>query len=152
MANFVLIPGACGAAWYWHRLVPELRGRGHAALAVDLPAADDQAGLPEYAAAVIDAAAGVRDPVVVAQSLGGFTGPQVCEKLGARMLVLLNAMVPAPGESPGEWFAATAADRDQARAEQVAREGRTAGDEFDLIADFFHDVPAGRDRRGDGPG
>lgn len=142
MANFVLIPGAGGAAWYWQRVVPELRERGHEALAVELPAADDRAGLPEYEAAVIDAAAGLSDPVVVAQSLGGFTGPQVCDKLGARMLILLNAMTPAPGESPGEWFASTAADRDRARAEQAAREGRTAGAGFDPVADFFHDVPA----------
>ena len=34
---FVLIPGAGGAAWYWHRVVPELRARGHEAVAVDLP-------------------------------------------------------------------------------------------------------------------
>jgi hypothetical protein len=28
MSTFVLIPGAGGAAWYWHRVVPELRARG----------------------------------------------------------------------------------------------------------------------------
>lgn len=142
MTSYVLIPGAGGSAWYWHRLVPELRRRGHEALAVDLPAADDQAGLPEYAAAVIDAADGIPDPVLVAQSLAGFTAPQVGEKAGARMLILLNAMVPAPGETPGEWFAGTAEKRARAQAEQAAREGRTVKDEFDVMDVFFHDVPA----------
>ncbi len=29
MSTFVLIPGAGGAAWYWHRVVPLLRAAGH---------------------------------------------------------------------------------------------------------------------------
>ena len=45
MATYVLIPGAGGDAWYWHLLVPELRERGLEAVAVDLPADDDSAGL-----------------------------------------------------------------------------------------------------------
>jgi len=48
MTTYVLIPGAGGAAWYWHRLVPELqqrpRGGGR-----QPPADDDSAGLAEYA-------------------------------------------------------------------------------------------------------
>jgi hypothetical protein len=40
MATFVLVPGAGGQAWYWHRLVPELEARGHRAIAVELPAAE----------------------------------------------------------------------------------------------------------------
>jgi pimeloyl-ACP methyl ester carboxylesterase len=49
MTSFVLIPGAGGAAWYWHRVIPLLRDAGHDAVAVDLPADDETAGLPEYA-------------------------------------------------------------------------------------------------------
>jgi pimeloyl-ACP methyl ester carboxylesterase len=62
--TYVLIPGAGGSAWYWHRLVPELRRRGHDAVAVDLPAADDSAGLWEYADTLVNAV-GDRDNVVV---------------------------------------------------------------------------------------
>src|SRR5918998_5633999 len=51
--TFVLIPGAGGEAWYWHRLVAELKRRGHDAVAVELPAGDDGAGWAEYAAAVV---------------------------------------------------------------------------------------------------
>jgi alpha-beta hydrolase superfamily lysophospholipase len=36
--TYVLIPGAGGSAWYWHRLVPELRRRGHDAVAARLGA------------------------------------------------------------------------------------------------------------------
>lgn len=47
MTTFVLIAGAGGQAWFWHRLVSELRSPGHVAIAVQLPAGDDSAGLAE---------------------------------------------------------------------------------------------------------
>src|SRR3954451_5854063 len=62
--TFVLIPGAGGEAWYWHRLVAELDRRGHDAVAVELPAGDDGAGWAEYAAAVVAAAGGPGGGVV----------------------------------------------------------------------------------------
>jgi len=46
VTSFVLIPGAGGSAWYWHRVVPLLRAAGHEAAAVDLPGDDEGAGLP----------------------------------------------------------------------------------------------------------
>jgi pimeloyl-ACP methyl ester carboxylesterase len=137
--TFVLIPGAGGAAWYWHRLVPALEARGVAALAVDLPAADASAGLAEYAATVVDAVGGRRPLVVVAQSLGGFTAPLVCDRLDVTLLVLVNAMIPAPGETAGEWWDATG--QGEAHAALAAREGRQIV-EGDVLGDFFHDVPA----------
>ena len=39
--------------------------------------------------------------------MGAFTALGVCERLPVERLVLLNAMVPAPGETPGEWWANT---------------------------------------------
>jgi len=140
MATFVLIPGAGGAAWYWHRLIPQLRERGHDAVAVDLPAGDAAAGLAQYADAVV-ASIGYRTGlVVVARSMGGFTAPLVCERLPVDLLVMLNAMVPKPGEAPGEWWEATRFA--EARAEQAARDGRSlADDDRDLLDAFFHDVP-----------
>jgi pimeloyl-ACP methyl ester carboxylesterase len=139
MTTFVLVPGAGGQAWYWHRLVPELRARGHEAIAVDLPAADDGAGFAEYADAVVAAIADRRDGiVVVGQSLGGFTVPLVAERVPVEGIVLLNAMIPKPGESGGEWWEATG--QAAARAAHAEREGRTA-DTFDPLVDFFHDVP-----------
>jgi pimeloyl-ACP methyl ester carboxylesterase len=139
MSTFVLVPGAGGQAWYWHRLVPELEARGHEAIAVDLPAADDGAGFAEYADAVVAAIGDRRDGLVlVGQSLGGFTVPLVAERVPVEGIVLLNAMVPKPGESGGEWWEATG--QAPARAAYAEREGRSA-DTFDPLVDFFHDVP-----------
>ncbi|MPY99909.1 MAG: alpha/beta fold hydrolase [Actinophytocola sp.] len=135
--TFVLIPGAGGQAWYFHRLVPELQARGHEAIAVDLPAGDNSAGLVEYADAVVDAIGKRKDITLVAQSLGGFTAPLVCERADVSLLVMLNAMVPLPGEPPGAWWEGTG--HAEAKAAHAAREGRDPG--FDLMADFFHDVP-----------
>src|SRR5271169_4796326 len=138
MSRFVLIPGAGGAAWYWHRVVPELRARDHDAVAVDLPGADESAGLPEYADAVVAAISGGHDVVVVAQSMGGFTGPVACTRTPVRLLVLVNAMVPLPGETPGDWWDATGWEPARVAAAQAG--GYPA--EFDLATYFLHDVPA----------
>ncbi|MBN1096513.1 alpha/beta fold hydrolase [Blastococcus sp. TML/C7B] len=104
MTAFVLVPGAGGAASYWQLLVPELERRGQRALAVGLPAADPAAGLAAYADTVVGtvrtALGEEPDPVVlVAQSMGGLTAPLACDRLPVRLLVLLNAMVPCPGET-----------------------------------------------------
>jgi pimeloyl-ACP methyl ester carboxylesterase len=139
MTSYVLVPGAGGAAWYWHRLVPALRRRGHEAIAVDLPAADPKAGLREYADAVTDAARGLGDVVVVGQSMGGFTAPLVVGRLPVTEIVLVNAMIPAPGETAGDWWANTG--QNEARRENDVRDGRDPDAEFDLRVYFFHDVP-----------
>src|SRR5262245_11778303 len=48
VAAFALIHGGGGSAWDWHLVVPELRGRGHDPVAVDLPSEDAAAGWTEY--------------------------------------------------------------------------------------------------------
>jgi pimeloyl-ACP methyl ester carboxylesterase len=138
VSRFVLIPGAGGAAWYWHLVVPELRARGHDAVAVDLPAADEHAGLPEYTDIVIDAIGGHRDAVVVAQSMGGFTAPMACERVPVSLLVLVNAMIPVPGETAGDWWGDTGWEPARVAAAQAG--GYPA--EVDLDNYFLHDVPA----------
>lgn len=135
----MLIPGAGGLAWYWHLLVPELRRDGHEVVAVNLPAGDDAAGLAEYSDAVVNAVGSRTRLVLVAQSLAGFIAPLVCERLPVDLLVMLNAMVPAPGETLGDWWANTGHGR--ARAEQAARDGRSLDDDPGLLDAFFHDVP-----------
>src|SRR5579859_7083941 len=140
MATYVLIPGAGGQAGYWQRLAPLLRARGHDVVAVDLPGADESVGLAEYTDLVVNAIGSRTELVVVAQSLGGFTGPVVCTRVPVDLLVLLNAMVPAPGETAGDWWANTG--QAQARAEEDARAGRDPNAAFDFLAYLFHDVPA----------
>ncbi len=135
--TFVLIPGAGGTAWYWHSVVPLLQRAGHRAIPVDLPADDPAAGLAEYARLVIEAADGSANVVLVAQSLGGFTAPLAAGKNDVRALVFVNAMIPRPGETPGEWWAATGWE--EARVAAAGRGGYST--EFDLETYFLHDVP-----------
>ncbi len=137
MSSYVLVPGAGGAAWYWHRVVPLLQQAGHEALAVDLPGADERADLREYASLVIDAIGDGADVVLVAQSLGGFTAPVAAAKTHVRALVLVNAMIPVSGETPGAWWANTGWLA--ARTEAAERGGY--GTEFDEVAYFLHDMP-----------
>jgi Alpha/beta hydrolase family len=139
--TFILIPGSGGSAWYWHLVAPKLEQRGHEAIPISLPAADKTAGLPEYAAAVVHAI-GNREPrrvVLVAQSLAGFTAPLVCQEVPVALLVLVNAMIPKSGETPGAWWKNTR--HHAARREENRRNGRPADAPFDPLIDFFHDVP-----------
>lgn len=137
VTTFALLPGAGGAsAWYWHRVVPLLEEAGHEAVAVDLPADDTQAGLPEYAAIVESAVDGCDDVVLVAQSMGGFTAPLVAVRRPVRAIVLLNAMVPLPGETAGDWW--DAVGQEDARIAAARAGGYST--EFDLDTYFLHDV------------
>jgi len=122
MATFVLIPGAGSDSWYWHLVVPELEAAGHDVVAVDLPCDDDAAGLTEYADVVVGAIGDRQHVVLVAQSLGGFVAPLVCERVPVRMVVLVAAMVPKPGESGAEWWDNSGATR--SRREMAERDGR----------------------------
>jgi pimeloyl-ACP methyl ester carboxylesterase len=133
--TFVLIPGAGGAAWIWSRVASFLVEAGHDAIAVDLPGDDETAGLPRYTELVVDAIGPRTDAVVVAGSLGGFTAPLVCERVPVRELVLVNAMIPDPGETAREWWAHTGALEAQDEAAQAGGYGP-----FDEATYFLHDV------------
>jgi pimeloyl-ACP methyl ester carboxylesterase len=138
--SFILVPGAGGAAWYWHLVQSELAGRGHDVVAVDLPGDDPDASLADYVDAVVDAARDCENLVIVGQSMGGFSAVLACERLPVSLLVLVNAMIPDPGETAGDWWGNTR--QADARAELDARDGRPADAAFDEQTYFFHDVPA----------
>src|SRR4029077_298698 len=135
--TFVLIPGAGGTAWYWHRVVPLLRQAGHEAIAGELAGDDPAAGLPEYTDLVVGAIGGRGNVVLVAQSLGGFTAPLVGARVPGASLVVVNAMIPRPGETPGAWWD----DTGWAGARVAAAEQGGCGTEFDPAVYFLHDVP-----------
>jgi pimeloyl-ACP methyl ester carboxylesterase len=146
MSTFVLIPGAGGAGtWPWHLVVRELEAAGHDAVAVDLPADDPSAGLPEYVELVREAA-GEREVVLVAQSMGAFTAFPACERVGVERLVLLNAMIPARGETAGDWWENVSSEA--ARVEAARAGGYT--ETIDLETYFLHDVPPAVAAWGDG--
>jgi pimeloyl-ACP methyl ester carboxylesterase len=126
------------ATLYWRLVSTQLEAAGHRALPVDLPGGAPDAGLPEYAAMIIDAIEGCAEPVVVAQSMGGFSAVMACDRFPVRGLILVNAMVPAPGETPGEWW--TAAGAIDARI--AAAEAGGYDSEFDIETYFLHDLGA----------
>jgi pimeloyl-ACP methyl ester carboxylesterase len=137
MALFILVPGAGGMAWYWHRVAPLLRESGHETIAVDLPGNDKHAGLAGYTDIVIRAIAQRRDALLVAQSLAGFTAPLVCARVPVRMIVFVNAMIPKPDETAGAWWDATGA----VKAREQAALSRGYATAFDMPTYFLHDVP-----------
>jgi pimeloyl-ACP methyl ester carboxylesterase len=139
VTTWLLIPGAGGAGWYWHRIVERLTARGDTALAVDLPADDPAAGVPRYVEVALEALGGRERPVVVGQSLGAFTAVEVCRRVPAQRLILVNGMIPAVGETPGQWWTDSGHQEAKAAADRAA--GRAEA-EFDEVWEFLHDVPA----------
>jgi len=139
MATFVLIHGAADTAWYWHLVEPELRERGHDVVTMDLPCDDDSAGLAEYADTAVDAIGDRKDLVLVAQSFGGFTAPLVCERVPVDLMVLVAAMIPSPGEAPGDYWTNTGWR--PAKLEHVEQPEGTSREDAETIATFMHDVP-----------
>jgi pimeloyl-ACP methyl ester carboxylesterase len=128
MATYALIHGAGDVGWYWHLVEAELRKRGHEAISMDLPVEDDSAGLLEYAQVVVTAIGDRRNPLVVAQSFGGYVAPIVCDRVAAGLIVLIAGMVPSPGESAQEMLANTGY-RPEPRKDTSD------------IETFYHDVP-----------
>jgi len=135
--SFVLLPGAGGMAWYWHRVSLLLMQAHHEPIVIDLPSDDASASLSDYADIAVRAIGKRANVILVAQSLGGFTAPLVCARAPVQMLVFVNAMIPQPGESAGTWWDNTGAVR--ARVAAARRGGYSV--EFDLRTYFLHDVP-----------
>jgi pimeloyl-ACP methyl ester carboxylesterase len=140
VATYVLIHGASDA-FYWHRVIPLLRDRGHDVVAPDLPIGDDSAGFADYTDTVVNAVGHRSDLIVVGQSMGAYTAPLVSHRLPVDLIVLVAPMIPAPGETPGDWWANTG--QPQAQRELDVREGRDPDAEFDVLTTFLHDVPRG---------
>lgn len=140
MATFALVPGGGGDPWEWHRLVAELRARGHEAIAVRLPAEDETAGWSEYADAVVEALDARDEVILVGESMGGFTAPIVCARIEVELLVMLNAMIPVPGETFNMWWSKTGSE--SARREYLASIGLAPGASDNDEEIYYHDFPA----------
>jgi hypothetical protein len=140
MAAYVFVPGAGGDPWMFHLVIRELEAKGHEAIGVRLPTGDDDAGWTEYADAV-EAAIGDRrsSVVLVAQSLAGFAAPLVCARRPVEVLVLLNAMIPVPGETGNDWWGNTGSG--EAMRSNLRAIGLSDADAQDDRLLYFHDVP-----------
>jgi pimeloyl-ACP methyl ester carboxylesterase len=110
-------------------------GRGWSRFSNELASRWWPSTCPEYADLAVAAAQQFSDVVIVAQSLGGFTAPMAAERLPVSEIVLVNAMIPAPGETPGQWWEATGAIEER---EAAARRGGYG--DFDVATYFLHDV------------
>lgn len=140
MTSFVLVPGAASTGWYWHLVAERLRDAGYEVATPDLPSGDDDAGLAEYARVIAEAVDEVGRPVsVVAQSMAGLSVPLVAELRPIDEIVLVAALIPAPGETGHEWWVNT----DQPDAQRLAAimGARDPDAEFDPVELFLHDVP-----------
>ena len=155
MATFVLIPGAGSDSEVYGATIEELQGLGHDALAPPLALDDPDAHPSDHAAAVASATPACDDLVVVAQSLGAFAGPLAADRVDAALLVLLAPMVPAPGETAGEWWQNTG--HDEAIPDLLERHGpmsewdKEAFDEV-LLHDVHPDVARAAERFNGVPG
>jgi pimeloyl-ACP methyl ester carboxylesterase len=134
--SFVLVPGA-GNAGYWQRVEPLIQRAGFGSVAVSLPNWPG-ATFADHADAIVAAAQPEDQITLVAQSMGAFSAPLTCDRLPVAELVLLNAMIPAPGETAGEWWANTG--QDEALRANDLREGRDPDTGFDPQIHFLHDL------------
>lgn len=69
--------------------------------------------------------------------MGGFSAVMACDRAPVGRLILVNAMVPAPGETPGDWWTATGA----VSARIAGAEAGGYDTDFDLETYFLHDLP-----------
>jgi pimeloyl-ACP methyl ester carboxylesterase len=98
VATFTLVHGAWHGAWCWDRLIPELRARGHEAVAMDLPIDQPSRGLTDYAK-VVEAALSDGDTILVGHSLGATVIPLVAAARPVQRLVFLCPVLRRPGRS-----------------------------------------------------
>jgi pimeloyl-ACP methyl ester carboxylesterase len=123
--------------------IAALRDLGHDGIAPPLPLDEADATPSDHADAIV---AALPDPppaplVVVGQSLGAFAATIAAARLRPARLILLAPMIPAPGESAGDWGEGTG------HAEAIAPLTRRLGspsewDEEAMAEVFYHDVDA----------
>jgi pimeloyl-ACP methyl ester carboxylesterase len=138
MSTFVLLPGAGSDSWYWHLVSPRLQAAGHDVVAVDLPVDDDATGLEQYTGAALSQIGDRADVVLVAQSMSAYTASLAASRRPVTLIVLVAPMIPAPGETPGQWWDNTG--QPAASRQQAIQDGRDPDAEFDPVEIFLHDV------------
>jgi pimeloyl-ACP methyl ester carboxylesterase len=107
-------------------------------VAVSLPAGDDSAGWTAYADTIVESIGDRTGVILVAQSLAGFSAPLVCERVRVELLVLLNAMIPQPGETGSEWWSNTG--QGEAMQSHLTALGLSPDVADDDTTIYFHDV------------
>lgn len=131
MANYLLVHGAWGGAWYWRPVQQALIRAGHNAHAVTLTGLGERAHLLSPAVTLQTHIADVRnalaaeemsDCILVVHSYAGMLGTAVADREPTgtlKHLVYVDAVVPKPGES---WSSthASATQRERLNAAEVS--------------------------------
>jgi pimeloyl-ACP methyl ester carboxylesterase len=139
--TFALIPGAGADPRVFEATIDALRALGHDGIAPPLPLDQADATPSDHADAIV---AALPDPppaplVVVGQSLGAYSAAIAAARLRPARLILLAPMIPAPGESAGDWWEGTG--HGEAIAPLTARLGAPSEwDEAAMAEVFYHDV------------
>jgi pimeloyl-ACP methyl ester carboxylesterase len=139
--TFVLVPGAGADPRVFDATIAVLGELGHEGIAPPLPLGDPDATPSDHAAAII---AALPEPppaplVIVGQSLGAYAATIAAARLRPARLILLAPMIPAPGESAGDWWRGT--DHEAAIAALIERHGTPSDWGEEAMAEvFYHDV------------
>lgn len=102
MSTFGLLHGAGLGAWCWEHVIPELKARGHRAVAVDLPLWDPSAGAARLAEIALDSFSACDNLALVGHSISGLIVPIVATQRPLARLVFLHAVLAQPGTSFAE--------------------------------------------------
>ena len=139
MPTFVLIPGAGIDPHVYRATVEALSDLRHEAIAPALPLDAQEATPSDHADAVAEALPRAGELVVVAHSLGAFTGPLVATRVPVEQLILLAPMIPTPGETAGQWWENTR--HAEAIADVLERHGPMSAWGLEAFSEvFLHDV------------
>jgi pimeloyl-ACP methyl ester carboxylesterase len=130
-ASFVLVHPAWHGAWFWNKVAPRLRSRGHSVLTPTLTGLGERShlarpeiGLESHVSDVANVLTceDLRDVVLVGHSSSGVVITGVADRAPERIaqVVYLDAFVPADGQSV---FDLVAPERRQAMEALIAAEG-----------------------------
>ena len=132
MANYLLVHGAWGGAWYWRDTLNTLIRAGHRAHAVTLTGLGERAhlltpdiNLETHIADVLGAldTEELEDCILVVHSYAGMLGTAAADRRPGKLrhLVYVDAVLPAPGETWGSAHSAETRTQRIAGAEANAQ-------------------------------
>jgi pimeloyl-ACP methyl ester carboxylesterase len=148
MTTFILVHGAWGGGWCWHKIVPRLGAAGHVAIAPDMKghgidrSPSEALTLDSLAEGICSVVARQRDEVVlVGHSFGGTIITEVGERMpeAIKTLVYLAAFVVPGGKSMMDLNAVPDPDSLVLDNLVLAPDGKTATINPARVRDIFFD-------------